>query len=322
MAPEITRDHVRMAYQLFLGRDPESEQVIDGSLAYGTVDRLRAAFIGSAEFRCGLDLRADLVPVDAPANDVEWTADGATLDLLLAHVRSVWNRLGQEAPHWSVLSSDAFLPENAEKNAASFYASGEADAQSLEAILRRAGLAPSDLPHVFEFGCGIGRVTPFLARKFSRVTACDVSATHLAMATRQAAADGASNVNFVLSEIPTFGMTAPFDLWFSRIVLQHNSPPVIARILRRAFTQLAPGGIAVFQLPTYAAGYRFRIADYLAGAGRRDGIEMHVLPQPVVFELAAQSGLAPVEVLQDRMAGSPATWISNTFVLRKPTGRH
>ena len=80
---------------------------------------------------------------------------------------------------------------------------------------------------------------------------------------------------------------------------------------------LTPGGVAVFQVPTYALGYRFHVADYLDGAGKREGIEMHVLPQPVIHALAAQAGLATVEVLEDRMAGDPASWISNTFVFRK-----
>ena len=216
-----------------------------------------------------------------------------------------------------MLSADAFLPENLDQNAASFFASGEHELRSLEAILARAGLRPADLPHVFEFGCGIGRVTPFLGRAFRQVTACDVSTTHLAIAREQVAAAGLGNVAFVASGIPDFGMHGPFDLWFSRIVLQHNSPPIIAQILRRAFAMLAPGGVAIFQLPTYARGYRFRVADYLAGAGKRDGIEMHVLPQAAVHGLAAQAGLETIEVLQDRMVGSPAIWTSNTLVLRK-----
>ena len=37
----------------------------------------------------------------------------------------------------------------------------------------------------------------------------------------------------------------------------------MAFILRRALACLAPGGLAVFQVPTYVRGYRFAVADYL-----------------------------------------------------------
>jgi trans-aconitate methyltransferase len=112
-------------------------------------------------------------------------------------------------------------------------------------------------------------------------------------------------------------MTEPFDLWFSRIVLQHNSPPVMALILRRALSLLAPGGVAVFQVPTYAKNYSFRLDGYLNRIAGEGEIEMHVLPQPVVFAIAASAGCTPMEVLEDGSVGI-AGWQSSTFVFHKP----
>jgi hypothetical protein len=112
-------------------------------------------------------------------------------------------------------------------------------------------------------------------------------------------------------------MSTPFDLWFSRIVLQHNSPPIIALILQRALALLSPGGVAVFQVPTYARGYGFSLDRYLARLHDDSAIEMHVLPQPVVFAIAEAAGCVAVEVLEDGSIGV-ANWYSNTFVFRKP----
>jgi hypothetical protein len=112
-------------------------------------------------------------------------------------------------------------------------------------------------------------------------------------------------------------MTAPFELWFSRIVLQHNPPPIAAMILRRALGLLAPGGLAVFQVPTHAIGYRFRVAEYVNGLGQPGGIEMHVLPQPVVFDIVRDCACEPREVLEDFSAGPSGSWNSTTFVVRK-----
>ena len=338
MDGDLTPETVRLAYRLFVGRDPESEPMVQHALSYGTIERLRTAFFRSPEFRgiCQSELRLPpgplpqqavappplpaQVPLDAPPLDIEWRADAATTTALLAHVRDTWTRLGNEQPHWSVLSAEQFRPDRIEANEAAFFASGGNDVAQLVAILRRNGLEPAAFPRMFEFGCGIGRVTAHLARIFRDVTVCDVSASHMAMARDKVYAAGVHNVTFNLAASDEFGMAAPFDLWFSRIVLQHNPPPIIAMILRRAFALLAPGGLAVFQVPTYAAGYRFRIADYLAGLDAEARIEMHVLPQPVVFQLARQAGCEMLEVLADASAGPVAQWNSSIFVLRKNPG--
>jgi hypothetical protein len=47
----LSREDVINAYKFILGRAPESERVIDGHRAYGTVDELRLAFLMSSEFR-------------------------------------------------------------------------------------------------------------------------------------------------------------------------------------------------------------------------------------------------------------------------------
>jgi hypothetical protein len=113
----------------------------------------------------------------------------------------------------------------------------------------------------------------------------------------------------------------PWDLWFSRIVLQHNPPPVIAWLLRTAFDHLAPGGVAIFQVPTHCVGYRFDLRSYLAREGD-PAMEMHVLPQPAVFALAAEAGLRVLEVREDThlVSSNTSTWLSNMFVLRRPQG--
>ncbi len=317
----LTADEVRIAYQLLLGREPESEAVVTAWRGVRSYSDLRDAFMASAEFRARVGATPPapirLVPPDAPPLDVEWQTDPANAHALLMHIKAVWTRLGAERPHWSVLSADRFVPENIEQSRAEFYNSGAADVAMLEACLRRCGLEPGQFRHVFEFGCGIGRVTPFLARSFAQVTAGDVSASHLEMARETVVAAGATNVAFSLAEGAEFAMRGPFDLWFSRIVLQHNPPPVIAQILRRAFSLLSPGGAAVFQVPTYATGYRFALGPYLGGMRADGGIEMHVLPQPVVLAIAQACGCDVLEIWQDQSAGHVSDWVSNTFVVRR-----
>jgi hypothetical protein len=109
-------------------------------------------------------------------------------------------------------------------------------------------------------------------------------------------------------------------VWYSRLVLQHNPPPVIAHLLRLAFAGLAPGGLAVFQVPTYRVGYAFDTAAYLAAEGEPK-MEMHVLPQRAVFALAREAGLEVLELLDDSHAlANPALGASGIFVFRRPPG--
>ena len=51
-------------------------------------------------------------------------------------------------------------------------------------------------------------------------------------------------------------------------------------------------------------------------------MEMHVLPQPAVFALAAEAGLRVLEVREDThlVSSNTSTWLSNMFVLRRPQG--
>ena len=323
MTDQLTEELVILGYQLFLGREPESRGAVQHALSYGTVSAFRAALLSSDEFQRQVPAAPQIgdaspapLSLTLPPIEVEWDVAAASADALLAHVRQTWTRLGTERPHWSVLSSDQFTPERIAAHEAAFFASGATDVEELVATIKRNGIATERMQRVFEYGCGVGRVTPHLAKVFPRVTACDVSASHLQLAQRVVAQAGVPNVDFDLVDSAELGMFGPFDVWFSRIVLQHNPPPIIAQILRRALSLLAPGGAAVFQVPTYAVGYRFRIAEYVRSMPAEGEIEMHVLPQPAVYQIAREAGCWPLEVREDTSAGVKG-WISNTFVFTK-----
>ncbi|MCB8877620.1 class I SAM-dependent methyltransferase [Acidisoma silvae] len=245
---------------------------------------------------------------------VEWDVSLDIVAGLLAQVQAHWTRLGETMPHWSVAAEPAFLPDQIDGNRAAFLASGVQDVAHLVAILARHGWQPGAFPRVMDFGCGVGRMTAPMADVFGAVAACDVSPSHLALA-RVACG---SRVQFSLVNALDFGMAAPFDLWFSTRTLQHNPPPVAALILRRAFSLLAPGGVAVFQLPTALVGYSYDSAAALSGSKPEEVFPIHVLPQAAVFALAAEAGCSLVEVLEDSIVWPPTLCRSNSFVIRKP----
>jgi len=107
-------------------------------------------------------------------------------------------------------------------------------------------------------------------------------------------------------------MLEAFDLWSSRVVLQHNPPPIVAAILRKMLWRQNPGGLAIFQLPTYRRDYNFKISEY-PSTPRNDEIEMHVMPVSAVIRLAKEADCDVLEILDDNSAGAGLT--SNVFVI-------
>ncbi len=307
-------------YRLFLNREPESHAVIERTAAnvHGW-KALHAHFAASAEYlqSTGGISRPSLTGHEPPMA-IERVEDAVTVSRLLDHVAKAWTHMGDVEPHFSVLTDPRFKPDRLEANLEEFHASGQQDLARLRSALVRNGITPGEDSVALELGCGVGRITHWLAREVNRVVAVDVSANHLALARRHLDAGGANNIEFVqLKRVEDISRLPAFDLFFSVIVLQHNPPPVIAAILERVFTRLREGGIAYFQLPTYRAGYRFDLKSYLADNVGSNDMEMHVLPQREVMRLASAHGCELIEVIEDTYTGMRIGEVSNTFLLRK-----
>jgi SAM-dependent methyltransferase len=302
---------IAAAFRWLLGRPATPAEA--KACAAVPASTLRDIIMATEAFATALPASAVRIAAE-PQTAIAWDVPADIAALLLARVQAHWTRLGETVPHWSVAGDPAFLPDEIDTNRAAFLASGAQDVAQLLATLGRHGWRPGDLPRVVDFGCGVGRMTAPMADVFASVVGCDVSPSHLALAR---AACG-SRVQFSLVNAVDFGMATPFDLWFSTRTLQHNPPPVAAMILRRAFGLLAPGGVAVFQMPTARVGYTYDAAVALADDLAGEALPIHVLPQAAVFALAADAGCRPVEVLEDSIIWPPTLCRSNSFVVRKP----
>jgi SAM-dependent methyltransferase len=253
-------------------------------------------------------------------NDVQIDLSKDEIDKLWAHIRRVWTQFGAEEPYWSVLTGSEYKSDaiNHPSILETFYNSSASDISYLDAFLKRNDVhLPSDST-VAEFGCGVGRVTGALARRFSRVLAFDVSATHLAVARERMKLDGIDNVDFVLLEGPSeLHKMNGIDFFFSFIVLQHNPPPIVAEILEHALAGLNPDGVAFFQVPTYGLDYHFNVEDYYRGEYARSDMEIHFIPQKDIFRMFTKYGFQLLEVRNDHYIGNYPSWISNTFLAKR-----
>jgi SAM-dependent methyltransferase len=321
----MTPEEVTLAYRLMLGREPESPEVVNNLChTVHTVAALRESFLGAPEFRLRMGQLLDKPqhvrerhPYTLPAIPVEVEVPDEALQRMFERIHQEWEYLGETDPYWSVVTQPQFHLDQFEQHRQSFYRSGQYACELFLAALRRNGVNPNLLHTGLEVGCGVGRVTAYLARALPELIAADISGHHVEIARQHLAEQGLTNVRLLqwraLQELQAL---PALDAVFSVITLQHNPPPVMAWMLQALLGRLKPGGVAYLQIPTYRSGYLFEAERYLHTPPPKS-LEMHFLPQPEVFRIVQASACRCLEVREDGMVGDESRMLSNTFLIQK-----
>jgi SAM-dependent methyltransferase len=313
----VSPDAVTWGYRLLLGREPESQKVIANHLGAKDEREFARILLASPEFAARAQhflLRPAELGELAPL-EIDTDATPAQIEASLEKIKAAWSYLGVIAPHFSVLTDSRFRPENLKESIEDFWTSGRLEAERTLRTLVRYGFNPSGKTCV-EYGCGVGRITTALSRSFAHVHAYDISAAHLELAERRARELEITNVRFHECSANILRDLEPCDAFYSRLVFQHNPPPVIAILIRQALSALRPGGIAIFQVPSYMSGYSFKLREWLAADHPLD-MQLHCLPQHKIFALIAELRCTALEVREDGAIGLRDRSVSNTFVVRK-----
>jgi 2-polyprenyl-3-methyl-5-hydroxy-6-metoxy-1,4-benzoquinol methylase len=248
---------------------------------------------------------------------VELNVAPEQLAKLYAKTAAQWHHLGETEPYWSVITQENYLQSHFQQSREVFYATGEQEANVLDSTLERNLIEPRPLGRCVELGCGVGRVTGALARRYREVVAIDISAPHLRLAEEELQKQGVNNVTYKqLTSLEQTQELGQIDLFYSKIVLQHNTPPVIAVLLKKLLNSLSRGGIGFFQIPVFKAGYKFLIEPYLE-EDNQTNMEMHFIPQAELLKLVANSGCRVCELYEDDSIGASASMVSNTLLVQK-----
>lgn len=256
-------------------------------------------------------------PLDLPPISVEATVTPHQLTQMLTRIEDIFTKHASERPHWTVATTPIYEPDQFEAHRNQFFQSGRDDVRTFQAFLARAGLSLPSYRSCFEFGCGVGRITVALAELFEQVIGADVALPMLVEAERTALAFNVANIRWLLTNrFNVYNSLSDYDVFFSVISLQHNPPPVISYLLTRLLTKLRSGGIGFFQLPTYHSAYSFSPEKYLSSPATND-IEVHCLPQRILFDLVRQSGCRLLEIREDGWVGPSMQTISNTLLVEK-----
>ncbi len=162
-----------------------------------------------------------------------------------------WERLACTDPYWAVLTAPRFRGASiAQADRDEFFTSGErhiADVFATCEDLVGQTLVPQ---RALDFGCGVGRMLPSLARRCESVVGADISPRMIELARAHCARLVIGNTDVVLLDDDLNGLAGEFDFVHSLIVFQHISPPYGERVVARLCAGLLPGGLAVLQFPT------------------------------------------------------------------------
>ena len=251
----------------------------------------------------------------------------------LERVKSVWEQLGRDDPMWAVLT------EREEWDEGEFFATGERDVSAAISHLESVGVRIGR-GRALDFGCGLGRITRALGKRFGCAVGVDVAESMIESA-RRLNRDEAS-CEFHLNTEADLSAFEPqsFDLVLSRITLQHMPPELARGYVGEFLRVVSDDGAVVFQL---VAGRRQATpADRAEGVRRklrklrrtpikgmklvvqhltRRKMEMYCTPREEVERWIRAAGGRVVDVRPDDAAGPLFESCTYVAVRESPLGR-
>jgi SAM-dependent methyltransferase len=202
----------------------------------------------------------------------------------LRQLQSHWDTFGRLDPMWAILTTDEKRGGKWEHG--EFFATGRNEIGQIVEYVKGLGM-PKAWRLALDFGCGVGRLTQALAEHFDRATGVDIAPSMVEEARKHNRHGGRCEYHLNDRDDLSVFASGTFDLIYSNIVLQHMRPEYSRRYVREFVRVLAPGGVAVFQLPSEhraaadTAGRSFPPA--LPGSAFR----AEITPDPAAVEVAA-----------------------------------
>jgi len=218
--------------------------------------------------------------------------------------------------YWSVLSNSRFKGVLSKERKNEFFASGEGDIRVIMEIYRRFCPEPFH-PIALDFGSGVGRLSIHAAKECEYVYSVDFSPKHLSEASAIYEEKQVKNAECIeIGDLSDLDNLPHSNLIYSLIVLQHNTPPVMAVIVSKLLASLKYEGIAVLHIPIAYPNYYFDPIQYLNSEQSGKKMEVHILPKNNINELAA---LNRCSILATYSNGGAGDYYSEWIVFQKNT---
>ena len=224
-----------------------------------------------------------------------------------------------------IASTDYVLGNNAAEHAR-LTRQASMVAPSTERLFRGAGIAAGQ--RVLDVGSGVGDVallTAAIVGRSGSVVGIDRDSIALTKARARAAAIGASQIQFVEGDISEFRCGGDFDAVVGRFILMYMPDP--SAIVRSLGRLLRPGGVIVFQEPSWASFFacarhlplRTACGELVCDTFRRAGAEPDM--PLTLFQALLDGGFPTPNInLETLMAFDAAgrRWISELIVSLRP----
>lgn len=209
----------------------------------------------------------------------------------LEKLKNAWEGLASRDALSAILTDDSKAA--GKWDIAEFMATGDAEIETVVSHLAGIGHLPDFSGTALDFGCGVGRLTQALARRFASCVGVDISQQMIQQAQ---ALNQCPHCRYIASSSARLPFDdASFAFLYSNIVLQHVPRALAKSYLREFVRVLTPSGVLVFGVQDSFAGpdlssrlvrvrhvlhlrSRIRVA-LKRGTG---DMQMHCLPERIV----------------------------------------
>lgn len=239
----------------------------------------------------------------------------------LDKLKSNWEGLGEKDAFWAVMTSPTKINNKWVKK--EFFGSGQNWINRLFSELKLDGKI--NFNSALDFGCGPGRLTQALAKRFDSVIGVDISSSMIEKANQlnqfKESCKYLVNNTGDLSQLHS----NQFDFVLSFITLQHISPIYTLNYIKEFKRVIKDDGYIFFNLPTQPPLFLHWLLKAIGSRGvnlirmiyyrKREVIEMHWIKEEKMRDFFAENGLKVVKIEKDLGVGMK--WKSNLYLLKK-----
>lgn len=166
----------------------------------------------------------------------------------LKELRYNWEKLARTDPLWAICSDP--LKKNKQWDTREFFLLGEIEIATVISYVESLGLNVDFNGSALDFGCGVGRLTQALAKRFNFCYGVDISPEMIKLASRfNSHKEKCIYLENNSCKLDTFADNT-FSFIYTSLTLQHMAIRYVKEYLREFVRVLKPGGILLFQMPS------------------------------------------------------------------------
>ena len=246
-----------------------------------------------------------------------------------------WDSLAQRDALWAILTDAS--KANGQWDIEEFMSTGESEIEAVMNHLATINCLPMTNGAALDFGCGVGRLTQAMARRFTSCVGVDISRE---MIQRAILLNQHAHCRYIAnSDIRLPFADGSFAFIYSNIVLQHVPRRLSTEYLRESVRVLAPDGVLVFGVQdsfavSDSSSLSFRVRQQLRIRSRikrllkigSADMKMHCLSEAIVRQALGTAVVADIQLTNTAakdfngslkyMHRAPTTWIYRKAFLR------